>query len=333
MTRVLMIFLDGVGIGGSDPDVNPFMRARLDTLEWLLGSTGPLVEEKAFTNDRATLVPLDAKLGVAGLPQSGTGHTALLTGINAAREFGRHFGPWVPTALRNRLAHENVLTRAKAAGRTVAFANAYPEELFDEQSHAPALPHSHAPTQPLSRARRTGSDPLRAGPPIAALGAGVLTRRTPELARGTAVASEITNDGWRQHLKRTELPIIAPAEAGRNLARIAAQHDLTLFAHYATDDVGHRGHMYEAVDALQKIDEFLSGILAAIPDDTCVAIVSDHGNIEDLRIGHTYNPALGLFVGADHTRFARSVLSIADVAPQLLDLLDVSPSPSPSPSP
>jgi phosphopentomutase len=109
------------------------------------------------------------------------------------------------------------------------------------------------------------------------LGAGVLTRRTPELARGAAIASEITNDGWRQHLKRTELPVIAPAEAGRNLARIAAQHDLTLFAHYATDEVGHRGHMYEAVDALQNIDEFLGGVLAAIPDGTCIAIVSDHG--------------------------------------------------------
>lgn len=316
MTRVLMIFLDGVGIGGSDPDVNPFMRARLDTLERLLGSTSPLVSTEPFTSERATLLPLDAKLGIAGLPQSGTGHAALLTGINAALEFGRHFGPWVPTALRERLAHENVLTRAKNAGRTVAFANAYPEELFEEQSHAPTLPRSHAPTTPRSHA-------LKAGPPIAALGAGVLTRRTPELARGAAIASEITNDGWRQHLKRTELPVIAPAEAGRNLARIAAQHDLTLFAHYSTDEVGHRGHMYEAVDALQKIDEFLGGILAAIPDGTSIAVVSDHGNIEDLRVGHTYNPALGLFIGTEHTRFADRVHSIADVAPLLLDMLEV----------
>lgn len=318
-----MIFLDGVGIGGSDPNVNPFMRARLGTLERLLGSTAPLAKAEPFTNQRATLLPLDATLGVPGLPQSGTGHTTLLTGINAAVEFGRHFGPWVPTALRERLARENILTRAKAAGRMVAFANAYPEELFEQGlSAAPTLPPSHAPGGPRSRVGRI-RDPLRAGPPIAALGADVLTRHTPELARGTAIASEITNDGWRQHLKRTELPVITPAEAGRNLARIAAQHDLTLFAHYTTDEVGHRGHIYEAVDALQKIDEFLGGVLAAIPDGTCVAIVSDHGNIEDLRVGHTYNPALGLFIGAEHSRFADRLRSIADVAPQVLDLLDV----------
>src|SRR5687768_16479712 len=114
--RVLVIFLDGMGIGGDDAEVNPFRRARMP----------------AFTGLQAlgTFVPLDATLGVAGLPQSGTGQTALFTGINAAREFGRHFGPWVPTALHERLARENLLTIAKNAGRSVAFANAYPEELF-----------------------------------------------------------------------------------------------------------------------------------------------------------------------------------------------------------
>ena len=32
MTRVLFLFLDGVGIGPADPDVNPFLRARLPVL-------------------------------------------------------------------------------------------------------------------------------------------------------------------------------------------------------------------------------------------------------------------------------------------------------------
>lgn len=313
MTRVLMVFVDGVGIGSSDPDINPFMRARLDTIDDLLDGRAPLAAAQVAATTRATISPLDATLGVAGLPQSGTGQTALFTGINAPAEFGRHFGPWVPTALRATLAQHNLLSKAKAAGRAVAFANAYPEELFEG---AP-------PRRGRDRATTTVVDPLRAGPPIAALGAGVLNRHTPELARGAAVASEITNEGWRLHLKRTDLPVIAPAEAGRNLARIAAQNDLTLFAHYTTDYVGHLGHMLDAAEALQKIDEFLGGILAAIPDDTCIAVVSDHGNIEDVRAGHTINPALGLFVGRDHARFAHTVRSIADVAPALLQLLEV----------
>lgn len=297
MTRVLVIFIDGVGIGVEDPDVNPFMRARLDTMNELRGS--------------ATIRPLDALLGVPGLPQSGTGQTALFTGLNAALEFGRHFGPWVPTALRDRLARENFLTRAKESGRTVAFANAYPEELFQQPI---------AERRNRDRTRGPVSDPLRAGPPIAAIGAGVLNRHTSQLERGDAVASEITNDGWRKHLNRTGLPVITPAEAGRNLARIAASNDLTLFAHYATDFVGHRGHMWEAVEALQKVDEFLSGVVAAIPEDTLVAVVSDHGNIEDIRVGHTQNAALGFFFGRNHQAF-EPVTSLTDIAPAVLSVL------------
>jgi hypothetical protein len=309
--RILMVFVDGVGIGSNDPDANPFMRAQLDTIAALLDSSTALVEPVTRSTARATLAPLDATLGMPGLPQSGTGQAALLTGINAAREFGRHFGPWVPTMLRERLANENILTKAKLSGRAVAFANAYPEELFGSVAAPPNRDRTKGPV----------SDPLRAGPPIAALGAGVLDRHTPQLARGDAIASEITNEGWRKYLKRTDLPVVTAAEAGRNLGRVAAQNDLTLFAHYATDSIGHTGHMWEAVEALQKIDEFLAGILAAVPDDTLIAVVSDHGNIEDVRRGHTLNPALALFIGHQHERFARDVHSLTDVTPLLLSIL------------
>lgn len=289
-TRVLIVFLDGVGIGGDDAGTNPFLNARLPVFDRLRA-------EGTFTG-------LDATLGVPGLPQSGTGQTSLFTGTNAAQQFGRHFGPWVPTALRHQLARENLLSRAKAAGRSVAFANAYPEELFE----------------PRTATVRNARDPLRAGPPIVALGAGVLTRHTDALQRGDAVASEITNDGWREHLKRTQLPQVTAHDAGRNLARIAAQHDLTLFAHYSTDYVGHRGHMEEAVAALEKVDAFLGGIVADRTEDMLVAVVSDHGNLEDVSAGHTYNPALGLFFGARHEHF-RNANALPDVAPLVLSVL------------
>lgn len=288
-TRILLIFIDGVGVGGNDGDINPFMQARMPAFDALRA--------------RGTFVPLDATLGVPGLPQSGTGQTALFTGINAAAEFGRHFGPWVPTGLRERLARENLLTKAKALGHAVGFANAYPEELF---------------ATPVTAAR--ARDPLRAGPPIVALGAGVLNRHTPQLKAGEAVASEITNEGWRKHLKRLDLPVVSPADAGHNLARISAQNDVTLFAHYSTDYIGHGGSMAEAVEALEKVDAFLEAVASSVAADTLVAVVSDHGNIEDISAGHTYNPALGLFFGPGEQRFADAA-SLADVTPILLSIL------------
>jgi hypothetical protein len=312
-TRVLMIFLDGVGVGSDDPDVNPLIRARLPTFAGLLGDQKHLAADSVHQTAHATLSPLDATLGLSGLPQSGTGQTALFTGFNAAQEFGRHFGPWVPTALRERLARENLLTIAAAHGRSVAFANAYPEELFANAGGKRTRDRTKTPV----------ADPLRAGPPIVAIGAGVLNRHTDALMTGDAVASEITNDGWRKHLGRTALPIISPHAAGQNLARIAAQHDLTLFAHYSTDYVGHAGQMGEAVAALEKVDAFIAGVIDSAPEDLLIAIVGDHGNLEDIRAGHTSNPALGLFFGAGHAELAEGTTSLMDVTPRLLQLLGV----------
>ena len=115
--RVLFVFLDGVGIGPSDPDRNPFLQARLPTLTRLIGHLPTLDRPSEAAGAPARVVPLDATLGVAGTPQSGTGQTALLTGHNAPALYGRHFGPWTPVKLRPLLASENLLSVALRAGR------------------------------------------------------------------------------------------------------------------------------------------------------------------------------------------------------------------------
>ena len=299
--RVLLLFLDGVGLG-DDADYNPFTHASLPTLHSVLG-TLPL-RGAVVTADGASLHELDATFGVDGLPQSGTGQAALFTGEDAVALHGRHFGPWVPTTLRAMLAERNLLVRAQQAGRSVAFANAYPEELVtrvqDQTRRVPAF--------------------LRAGPPLVALAAGVLTRHTAALVRGDAVASEITNEGWRERLRR-DVPVIAPDAAGANLAAIAAQHDLTLYAHYATDTVGHLRALAPAVSALERVDGLLRGMLDHLPAGTTVVIASDHGNIEDIRAQHTRNPALGMVIGPGAENAALHALT--DVAPFVLGLLGV----------
>lgn len=288
MARVLFVFLDGVGLGRPDPDRNPFLSARLPTFRGLLDGELPLWPTTMLPPDArlrpadpresptaARLMPLDACLGVDGLPQSGTGQIALLTGHNAPHIFQRHFGPWPPVRLKPLLARENLLTRAVEEGHRVAFANAYPSGYPGDR------------------------DPRRvAAPPLAARAAGVLTRHREALARGEAVASEIVNEGWRTHLGAVELPRITPEDAGRNLARIARDFQLTFFAHYLTDLAGHRGGMVGAIQALERVDAFLAGILSELEADISLVLASDHGNVEDVSGGHTRNPALGLATGA-----------------------------------
>ena len=129
MNRVVLLFLDGVGIGPDDPECNPFLCARLPALTGLLG-TLPTLSQPVRCTSSARSVPLDATLGVRarGIPQSGTGQTALLTGINAAERFGGHFGPWTPVAVRPLLEAHSLLRRGVDAGFEVAFANAYPRD-------------------------------------------------------------------------------------------------------------------------------------------------------------------------------------------------------------
>jgi 2,3-bisphosphoglycerate-independent phosphoglycerate mutase len=325
--RVLLLFLDGVGLGDDDDAINPFLRARLPCLASLFGAQ-PLTRSAAPRHaPRASAVAVDATLGHDGTPQSGTGQAALLTGADAVAMHGRHFGPWVPVSLQRRVREESVLATAAAAGYSVAFANAYPDEVLaiaaadGDGSRGAVLP-ADAPAAGRRR-RRTPASFLSAGPVLAAIGASALTRNTGALEAGRAVASEITNDGWRTLLGRTSVPAIEPADAGRNLAAIAAAHDLTLFAHYATDHAGHRRDMCAAMAALERVDAFLAGLVDALPDDVLVFVVSDHGNIEDVRVGHTRNPALGAVIGSGHVLLARRLRSLTDIAPTVLDVLDL----------
>jgi 2,3-bisphosphoglycerate-independent phosphoglycerate mutase len=318
MTRVLLFFVDGVGLGDDDAASNPFVNAALPTLKSLLGGA-PVIRASAPVHaERASLVAIDATFGVEGTPQSGTGQAALLTGLDAVALHGRHFGPWIPARLRDTVRSQNVLTRARAAGYSTAFANAYPEEVLAALDDAAAV----LPSDAGARGRkRHAAAFLRAGPPLAALGAGLLDRHTAHLERGAAVASEITNEGWRERLGRTAVPAIDAVRAGRNLARIAREHRLTLFAHYATDYAGHRGDMESAVLALEKLDAFLAGLLDEADEQLLVIMASDHGNIEDVRTGHTRNPAIGLTIGNGHAPVARRLRTLTDVTPVILDVL------------
>ncbi len=298
MSRVLFLFLDGVGIGPEDDRSNPFFRAHLPNLADLLGRRIPHLEQPTLKAPGAVAFPLDACLGVEGLPQSGTGQAALLTGENAPHLFGRHFGPWVPARLRPLVQEKNLLVRARQRGFDCVFANAYPKEFYGS-------PWERRP----------------AGPPLAAMAADLMALGREDLARGQALSSEIVNHVWRERLGYSDLPDISPEEAGRNLARVTAGADLTFFAHYNTDYAGHRGKMDGSIRALERVDRFLGGIFPHLPAHTFLLVASDHGNIEDTGAGHTRNPTLALLAGPGAPARQTGLTRITQLPDLVLDLL------------
>jgi len=297
--RLLFVFLDGVGIGPADPEVNPFVAGadRIPTLTTLMGGRIPTLDEPEADGPGGHSFPLDATLDMDGTPQSGTGQVALLTGESAAEMFGRHFGPWTPVSLRPLVEERSVLRIAREGGLDVNFANAYPKGWPGPRGG------------------------LRiAGPPLAARGAGVLDRHEEALAEGEAVASEIVNDGWIEKLGHTGVPRITPEAAGGNLARVSRAAHLTLYAHYSTDTAGHDENAADAIAALQRVDAFLDGLCSELDADTLLLLASDHGNLEDVRVGHTRNPVLGIASGPGAEAASR-LSDIREVASFILEML------------
>jgi 2,3-bisphosphoglycerate-independent phosphoglycerate mutase len=305
---VLLVFLDGVGLGDADPAINPLAGDRLPVLRELLGGAGLLLESVAagpLHASSASLAALDATLGVEGRPQSGTGQTALLTGLNAPARLGRHFGPWVPTSLRDLLRSESLFAHAGGgAGEVdVGFANAYPRGHMESGGRG---------------VRRPGAFPL------AAHAAGLLDRDEADLRRGAALASSITTEAWRRYVD-PGAPDVPAAGAGRALASLSSAYDLTIFAHYDTDHAGHSNDLGRGVDAAVRVDSFLGGLLERLPGDTLLLATSDHGNLEDVRTGHTRAPVPLLAVGPGSRDVADHARAITDVAALIREVLGRTP--------
>jgi 2,3-bisphosphoglycerate-independent phosphoglycerate mutase len=299
--RVIFVFIDGLGIGPPDPEVNPLLVAEMPTLVSWVGTTDPDAWRAEVKNAAATLVPLDATLGVDGLPQSATGQTSLYTGVNAARVVGRHMPGYPNKALQAVLSARGVLPRLARAGRSPAFVNAY---TFRN------IPEYFARRRPLS---------VTTVMSLAAFGG---FRTAPDVRRGEAVFHDLTNRGLKR--RGENVPVIEPREAGEVIARVGAKHDFTLFEYFLTDLAGHRQKMHRAVLYLEDVDGMLGGIKDGTDfTETLLIVTSDHGNVEDLGTrGHTRNPVPFVAVGPARDRFD-GLKSITDVTPACLRLLGV----------
>ena len=256
---VVIVFLDGVGLGDADPEVNPFMNVEMPTVQALLGVPYLTREAAGTVNGRGALLGLDASLGVPGLPQSGTGQTTILTGQNAAAALGEHSGPYPNQTLREMLVQDSIFKTLLDAGQPVAYANAYPDRYLDR----------------LSR----GKGRLSANT-YAAHTAGLKLRSRADLQQGRAVSALFSNDFWPE--VGVKLPSLNAYQAGGQLAVLAQDHTLTFFEFWYSDHLGHKMKREESLSILGMLDDFLAGILEGLDlDHSLLLVVSDHGNFED----------------------------------------------------
>ncbi len=303
--QILFLFLDGVGLGADDPAVNPFVRAEMPNLRALLGGKPLTASAAPFESERATLLSLDASLGVEGLPQSATGQAVLLTGINIPRELGYHYGPKPNRAVASYLTNGNTLfSWLHESNKSAALLNAYPPRYF----------------QAIESRRR-----LYSSVPLALTNAGFPLFTKDDLYAGRALSADFTGEGWRGFLGFMDAPVLSPEDAGRKTAELAAQYDFAFFEYWASDYAGHKQDMDAACALLETFDGTLGGLLDAWDDaQRLILLTSDHGNLEDLSTRrHTEARVPCLLIGAKSVRekFAERLTDLTDIAPAIQQAL------------
>jgi len=287
----LLIFVDGFGLGEDDPEKNPMARARLRRLR--------VFRDRPAPDPASILVPADACMGVPGLPQSATGQTSILAGVNAPAAAGRHINGYCTKSLTALLDGRSLFSRVLAAGGKATFANAYTPRYLER------------PPRFLSVST------------VATVRAGLTLRTLDDLAQGEALFHDYTNRLLPE--LGYDVPTITPRKAGELLARLAPWYTFTMYEHFLTDLAGHHRDMARGVELMENLEEFVDGLLSTIDRDAnLVVLASDHGNLEDLSTRrHTRNPVPVIFWGVGAPEAAAGVRSIADIASAILRHLGV----------
>ena len=313
--RVALLFIDGVGIGRRDPDVNPL--ARVDHLL------------SRFQDEQEVRLPggghfraLDPTFGVPGRPQSASNQTAILTGRPAPHLIGRHVLGFPDAALRELLARDSLVLQLARHGRSATFANSYPSAYLRAMGLRAAGGHREPADAGDLRLTPSRLRHLKASASTLAFAAAGVPLRTLAHARAD---QGLTHDihGRRARAAGLDVPERTPEEAAEVLLTLAGEADFTFFEHYLADEAGHAQDPVAALDALESFDRLLRAVVARRPPDLTVLVCSDHGNVEDLsQRRHTLHavPMLGFGPGAEGVA---ALETLADVATFILSRLEV----------
>ena len=304
--KLLFLFLDGIGLGENDPEKNPFARARMPYLNSLLGGRTLIQESAPFEGELATLLSVDPNLGVKGFPQSATGQSVLLTGINIPAELGYHYGPKPNPEVAQYLDGKTIFAKTVNAGKKAALLNAYPPRYFDG----------------VDSGKR-----LYSAIPQAVSNAGLPLFTQDDFYAGRALSADFTGAGWREFMKLDDSPLYESEEAGRRVAELASQYDFSFFEYWASDYAGHKQDMDWAIRQLETFDSVLKGLLEAWQaEEGLIVLTSDHGNMEDLSTRrHTdANVPLLLFGNLNNRReFQKDIRDLTEIAPAIFKFLEI----------
>jgi hypothetical protein len=279
--KIIYLFVDGLGLRNSAVD-NPVNAEVCPTLS-------RLIERHCR--------PIDACLGVEGLPQSATGQATMFTGVNCAQAMGKHCEGFPSIALREIIERNNIFLEFKRRNRKVKFADAYLIDSLDEL-----------------RERR-----FKSVTTVMALTAPEAILTAEDLADDNALMQDLTRETIQD--RYPDIPVIPPQRAAEHLFSIARANDFTLYEFFQTDVAGHSLDYARACNVLRLYDRFLAALVRLVSAaGMTLVITSDHGNIEEMNVRtHTRSPVPFIVFGPREQEIRERVSSLQDVMGALID--------------
>jgi 2,3-bisphosphoglycerate-independent phosphoglycerate mutase len=290
--HVILFFVDGLGVGELNPDFNPCCYTDKNIFN-TVDQTLPFGGKK---------YALDACLGVDGLPQSGSGQTTIYTGENAPRLIGQHLFGFPNRELLKLIRKKSLFITLLKLKYRCKFINAFRPVFFTTPELFRNIRMSA--TTEMNRAAQL---------PFCKLN---------DISKGNALYHDYTNEILRT--MGFKLPKYSATHAAEILLNENKKFDLILYEFFLTDMAGHSKNMKMAVKILQNVENLLYSLVEKIDvNQTAVLLVSDHGNVEDLRTkSHTKNPAIMGLWGKTEDHNKCDLSSLMDIMPLIIHILE-----------
>lgn len=306
--KVIFIFLDGVGIGTASAS-NPFFLAQTDYL--------PFYQNGCILPDGTLIKPVDATMGVAGMPMSATGQTTLFTGVNVPKIKNEHKESFPDREMRKIIKEKNVFSALRFLNLKPRFINAFPgsSHLFTSDNVF-LMANGDYYFSPLfqDRIRR----------PISVTTCMMIANNMvpfgeKEVQSRDALFHDYSN---RELMGRSyDLPQYSPEEAAEILFKVSRKYDFLLYEYFLTDFYGHTCIVNESVDLVKHLNRLIKRLVSMLDKESDTLIItSDHGNLEDMNTQlHTTNPVPFFTWGFRDRELQESVESLVDVKSAVID--------------
>jgi 2,3-bisphosphoglycerate-independent phosphoglycerate mutase len=304
---MIFLFLDGLGIGEASLH-NPIYEARAEFLPFYPGNL--------HLPDGTPVKPIDAVLGVEGLPQSASGQTSLFTGENLPKILTRHRDSYPNRLMRSIIKEKNILRCLTSRGFNAVFINAYP-------IYSRFFTKKHIHIQANGELHFSRGFPEEFKRRISVSTCMMVTNEQPPFNEKDIQAKQsIFQDYSNRWLigKGLPLPEFSPEQAAEILFQASQRYDFLLYEYFQTDIYAHRRSFPDQVQLVKDLNLLMGRLISLLnPAKDTLVVTSDHGNLEDSSTrSHTRNPVPLLVWGQGSHELRAAITDLTDVTPGIL---------------